>query len=309
MTQYTQLSLDVVLRTPVAGLLEDVIPDSGAAPSDPKRAMNALWRLFNALGGQLRAGRVRARADSVTDYAASITLAVTQANIAVGEYIDVVIPGRGSFRITAVAADPDVTLGQFVSETDNATTATNMAAAIDGMIGLKDLVDASTNSGNLIITSRILGTWGNSLVVIDGTTNGITGEGSFSGGLDATTQVTSQVVLTHANITAGDTLSIGCVTLTWAASAANENEVTIGADATEDGDNLVEAIEGHSKLQGMLTAVNTVGTVVVTHHVPHRMALHFKLATSDATAMAVTQPTTNLTLAAATLEQSHNCGL
>ncbi|MGA0312664.1 MAG: hypothetical protein ACO3N4_06290 [Ilumatobacteraceae bacterium] len=74
---------------------------------------------------------------------------------------------------------------------------------------------------------------------------------------------TVNVEITFANITAGETLVIGTVTLTWAVAAANENEVTIGADLAAATTNLTAAINAHSKLQGIISATGNTSSGVV----------------------------------------------
>ena len=74
---------------------------------------------------------------------------------------------------------------------------------------------------------------------------------------------TVNVEITFANITAGETLVIGTVTLTWAVAAANENEVTIGADLAAAATNLTAAINAHSKLQGIISATGNTSSGVV----------------------------------------------
>lgn len=288
------LGIDVYLGDgfPVAGVGDRYNVDS----ANPTLEAQRLSELFAAMASGVRPGKIRVRTDSVTGVQASITLAVTQANIAAGEYIDVIIPGRGTYRVTAVASSADVTLGQFVSATDDATTATNMKNAVNGMYGLKDYVTATTNSGNLILTAKEYGTTGNAMTVLDGTVNGISGEGAFSGGKDASSQVTATAALTHLNIAAGDTITIaGCV-FTWKASASTESEVTIGADATEDGANLAAKINAHSKLLGLVTAASVTGTVTVTYLVPPRIAVLMLLNTSDGNSATLTQPSTTATI-------------
>lgn len=75
----------------------------------------------------------------------------------------------------------------------------------------------------------------------------------------------STVVITNASLVANtDTLVFGgAVTLTYVASSANENQVTIGASATATGDNLVSKINGHSVLGGVFFASNSAGTVTI----------------------------------------------
>jgi len=271
--------------------------------SNPRQQAEALSRLFAAGAAGIRPMKVRTRTDSCGGVQASLTLAVTQANIAAGESLTIVIPGVGGFKLTAVASGADVTLGQFVSQTSNAVTATNIAAAVDGMLGLKDYVDASTNSGDLILTARAYGTIGNGYTVIDGTVNGVSpAGGSFSGGRDASTRVTATIAITNANVTAGDTVTIGATTFTADTSFA------IGGNATATGDNLVTAINASATLVGLLTASNSSGTVTLTYDCDPRVAPHIRLATSDATAFGLTQPTTTLTLASQVATRAYALG-
>jgi hypothetical protein len=62
------------------------------------------------------------------------------------------------------------------------------------------------------------------------------------------------ITITFANITAGETIVIGTKTLTWAVAAANENEVTIGADLAAAKANLIAAINANSGLEGIFFA-------------------------------------------------------
>lgn len=106
-----------------------------------------------------------------------------------------------------------------------------------------------------------------------------------------------QVVLTHANLTNNvDTLTIGGVVLTWRNTPTDEDSITIGANVTADGDNLVATLAAHSKLKNVVVGSNAAGTVTLTS------PLGVRLATNDATAMALTQmsaqaPTTQAVLA------------
>jgi hypothetical protein len=87
-------------------------------------------------------------------------------------------------------------------------------------------------------------------------------EGAAQGLLESGTPT---ITITFANITAGETILIGSVTLTWAVAAANENEVTIGANLAAATTNLAAAIAAHSKLMGLVDVVSAVtATGVVT---------------------------------------------
>lgn len=105
-----------------------------------------------------------------------------------------------------------------------------------------------------------------------------------------TERPTSTIAITHANVTADDTVSVGGATFTWKASASGEDQVTIGANVTADGDNLAAKINAHSKLSGLVSAVNAAGTITITYLCDPRAALNMVLATSDATAHTLTQP-------------------
>jgi hypothetical protein len=266
---------------------------------NPRQQAEALSRLFAAGAAGIRPMKVRARTDSCVGVQAALTLAVTQANIAAGEYLTIVIPGVGGFKLTAVASGPDVTEGEFVSETSNAVTATNIAAAVDGMLGLKDYVDASTNSGDLILTARQYGTTGNGFVAIDGTTNGLTpAGGSFSGGKDASTRPTATITCVSANTDANDTIQIGKTVFTAkAGDASGDSQFNIGASNTAMGDNLVAKINAHPDLLGLVTGVASSGVITLTFDCDPRVAVHMVMQTSDADGLVLTaQPTTTLTL-------------
>lgn len=98
------------------------------------------------------------------------------------------------------------------------------------------------------------------------------------------------VAITHANVVANDTLAIAGNTFTWVASAANENQITIGASATADGDALVAALAAHSVVKNFVTGVNAAGTVTITSRVPGYTGKMMLMATSKPTAFALTQP-------------------
>jgi hypothetical protein len=269
-----------------AGLKTELAP----ATVSPKSAANALSAYLAGMAAGVYPGALRVRVDTGTDYAATESFTVTGANIAAAEYIAFRYRGV-MYKITAVASGAVSGDGTFdVSATDN-TVATNIRACINSYPGLKDIVTASGSTNTVTLTANVAGLQGNTIELFDGTTNGLTGMAStLTGGLDAGSRVTSAVAITHANVSADDTFSIGSVTLTWKVSASGEDQVTIGASATADGDNLAAKINAHSKLAGLVSAVNASGTVTMTWLVDPRIAMLMLLATSDATAMALTQP-------------------
>lgn len=274
----------------------------------PQLAANKLASYLAGAASGIRRGRLRVRVDDATPVAATGTLVATGANIAAAEYLEFVTPG-GRFRVTAVAsgaADGDKTFN--TSATDN-TVATNIRQAINTHPDLKRWLSASGGTNNVIITANVPGTGGNSIEMVDGTTNGVTGEGLLTGGKGAAAKVTATAVLAHANIAADDTITIAGCTFTWKASASTESEVTIGADATEDGDNLIAKVNVHSKLVGLVTAANVTGTVTVTYLVDQRVAVLMLLDTSDGNSATLTQPASTLTLANSFSTRTYNLGV
>src|SRR5690606_6496873 len=68
------------------------------------------------------------------------------------------------------------------------------------------------------------------------------------------TRTVSTITLGGAAITAGDKVTIGGVSLEWAAAPADENEVKIGANDAENAANLAAAINAHSIISGLVSA-------------------------------------------------------
>jgi hypothetical protein len=135
---------------------------------------------------------------------------------------------------------------------------------------------------------------------------GVEGDDSVS---PTQTPAAGQVVISHASISDGDTLTIGGRVLTWRASPANENEVLIGANATADGDNLVTKLTDHTELSALVQGVNAAGTVAITARYPGLEGKHILMSTSDAGAMALTQMTLSVSADAKALPRSYARGL
>lgn len=158
--------------------------------------------------------------------------------------------------------------GKAASIADKAVRKSDQAR--DGLNTLIDLL-SGINGGNL--NARVL-------VALAGADTGTAGTGT--------------VVITHANLTAGDTVSIGNETFTVRASPSSNpglGEFAAGANATAAGDNLAAAINAHPNCKGLCTAVNVAGTVTVTMADKGLHGNLMQFATSDATAFAVTSPT------------------
>lgn len=278
-----------------ASLAADVLRDGS------REALRRLANLMETLGSGVRSAKVRARVDSVTAYSARIALVLTQANIAAGEYIEIDVPGRGAFRFTAAASGADTANYGFNSATSNDATGASFALAVNSSPGTKDMVTATNASGTVTIVVNKPGSWGNAFVARDGTVNGVTGEGNFAGGLDASARVTSAITCVVANTDADDTIRIGKTTFTAKSSGASgESEFNLGATNTAMGDNLLAKIVAHSELAGLVSGSNASGVITLTWLCDPRVAVHVGyMVSSDADGLVLTaQPATNLTLAA-----------
>lgn len=294
---------------------EGITPTSVAArlavpTAKPEDECIRLGNFFASL--PQRQANVRVRVDSSLGVAAARTLTITAANIAAGEYIGFALGGNGTFKVSAVSSGGSAAAGTFnTGDTDN-NTATAIRACINALPGLKDLVVASGSTNSVVVTARQVGIGPNLWRIVDGTgsPSGIGTAGLLTGGIDNSARATSAVAITNANLTGStDTLTIGATVLTWVAgSPANENQVQIGANATASGDNLVTAINAHSQLRGLIVATNATGTVTLTYQCDPRAAIHCRLATNDATAMALTQPAAQTTLASVQTTRAYSLG-
>jgi hypothetical protein len=195
-------------------------------------------------------GRLRVQVDSTAGVGASIALTCTAAQDTAGDVLNI-----GPYRLVGVASSPDPTAGQWdVSTATDAAYAASVAAAINSGPAQREYV-ATVATNVVTVTARRAGTWANSVLVVKQLTNAtaITFAGStLTGGLEPGAQ-TTQTVTVGAVGTAAQTFVIGNVTLTLAATAANENQVTIGGTAQATAVNLAAAIAAHTRLRGIFT--------------------------------------------------------
>lgn len=145
--------------------------------------------------------------------------------------------------------------------------------------GIKDLLcPGSTDSGTRMFAARL------EKVVVG------LGSGAYNGSLEvihedttSPAKATATVAITHANLTAGDTLTIGSKVITARAAGAVADEFNIGADATADAVALAAAINAGT-LSPLITATAATGTVTLTYNQQGAHGNLVALATSDATA-------------------------
>lgn len=203
-------------------------------------------------------GRLRVQVDSTAGVAGSIALTCTAAQDTAGDVLNL-----GPYRLVGVASAPDATLGQWdVSTATDANFATSLGAAINQGPAQRDFI-ATVATNVVTVTARRVGAWANSVLVVKQLTNAsaITFTGTtLAGGAEPGAQ-TTQTVTCGAVGTAAQTFVIGNVTLTLAASAANEDQVTIGGSANATAVNLANAIAAHSRLRGLFTCSTPSGGV------------------------------------------------
>jgi phage tail sheath gpL-like len=286
----------VIVEAHVDGVTAADLAKRVAVPAaKPREEVAALAAFF---GGELAKSNaeVSVRVDVATGVAAARTLTITGASVAAAEWIGFWTP-QGTWRVTGVTSGAASGDGTFnVSATDN-TAATNIRAAINSLPGLKDVVTASGATNSVIITANVVGSLGNTIRIVDGTGGAIGTVGLLTGGLDPTERVTGTIGCVLANTDADDTVSIGRTTFTAKASGASgDNEFNLGASDTAMGDNLVAKINAHPDLLGIVSGINASGTITLTYHCDPRVALHIRLATSDADGLVITQPSSSLTL-------------
>jgi hypothetical protein len=305
-----KLAIELVLRDASGAAVVAQLPTS---LDEGGRAANVLINLLAAAAGGRDRARLVVRVDDVVTTQAARTLTINGAAVIAGEWIDFVTPG-GRFRITGVASgavDGDGTFN--VSGTSN-TAATNIRAAINSHPGLKSFVVASGATNAVIVTANINGapgSIGNTIEIIDGTGGGVGTVGLLTGGRGVGARATASILITHANVTAADTVTIGGIVFTAVASGATGNQFNIGADATADAVNLAAAINANAVLAGRIVAASQgAGVLLLTFAgIDPATAPLILLATSDATAFTLTQAAVPTPTANVMAARSYNLGI
>lgn len=228
-----------------------------------------------------------ARARGITTPYATSSFTCTAASATAGDKLIITGP-NGPMTLTCVAANTEnPSAGQYsVGGGTDSNLATSIRTAIASYPAAQLYVTAGGSTNTVALTSVLDGTQGNLLKLVKQVTTA--GVFSFSsgtaltGGIDINTAKTITITI-GTNPVANDTLKFGNVTLTWVASAANENQITIGADATGSGDNLVAALAAHSILGGIgITGSNATGTVTVTAAYPDLLLYLLAIVSSTA---------------------------
>lgn len=286
--------------------------ESGAAISDrlplaTETAVNVLSSLLLRCAAGVSRGRLRVGIADATGASATGTITCVRASSIAGDkiLIDDVI-------FTCVDGVASATAGQYSRDTGNTQMAASLAAAINANPASKGRWSASASTGTVTVTERLAGSGGNNTKLRKQVTTAaahVLSGATLSGGKDPSARVTATIAITHANLAADDTVTIGSETFTAKASGASgNNEFNIGASATADGDALIAKINAHPNLLGIVSASNASGTITLTYACNPRLALHIRLSTSDATAYTVTQPATTLTFSSVLAPREYNLG-
>lgn len=247
------LRLEVMSPRKTGTAISRLLPSSAL---NPRTALNALINIFAAIfSGQ--GGRIRAQVDESTPYAASGSVAFTQASLTAGDIVYI-----NGFPLTAVASGAVAASGQFSIQTSNTAVGDSFVLALAAYPPVKGLVTGVNSSGTVTLTAVTPGTVGNSITLSEKDASGGIALTAFSGGLDAAPLKSVNGTFSGTG-TANDTITIGGVTLTLVASAANENQITIGGSAAASATNTIAVINAHTKLKGFVLA-SSGGSAVVT---------------------------------------------
>lgn len=225
---------------------------------------NAVINLLNDAGDG--AGLV-VSAGSIADVAASSSFTVTAANSTVGDRLILTGPD-GVVTLTCVAASTENPLiGQYsVGGGTDANLATSIRTAFNAYPAAKKYVTAGGSTNTVALTAVPNGSYGNGIKLVKQvTTSGVfsfTSGTAFTGGVSVNDSKSITVTI-GTNPVANDTLRFGNVTLTWVASATNENQVTIGGTTTVSATNLAAKLAAHSILGGMMSYSSATNVVTL----------------------------------------------
>lgn len=247
------LRLELMSPRMAGAAVKKLLPQNA---TNPRAFLNGLINLLAAIFTGAGA-RIRAQIDESTPYAATGSVAFTQASLTAGDKVFI-----NGYPLTAVASGPVAASGEFSIETSNTAVGDSFVAALAAYPPVMGLVTGVNSSGTVTLTAVDAGAVGNSIKMSEVDASGGIALTQFSGGLDPASLKSVNGTFSNTG-TANDTISIGGVTLTLKASAANENEITIGASAAATATNTITVINAHSKLKGLVVA-SSGGSGVVT---------------------------------------------
>lgn len=298
-----KIALTIHGGTAVAETLGKTRPVASAA----REAVQWLVNLFTGILAGIYRSRMRMSIDKSTGIAATLTLtAVDYDEGTIGDRIGIQIPGQPIVYLTAVTGTPVLAGNTYSIDTSDNACAASIAAAINASPQCRGLLTAVASSATVVLTAFVPGTIGNGIVISKYVTNAafIASTGPLTGGVDPGA-LPAPVTFTISNaVTLNDTLTLGTITLTAKASAANENQFVGAVSQDADGAAIAAAINAHSMLKGIYSAsygASSSGIVTILSKLEGRILTQLVLAKScsvgtlSATTFAV--PTTDVWIA------------
>ena len=297
-----RISMELVLGEETGAAISDQLPLAA------QTAVNVLSSLLLRCASGISRGNLRVAISDSVGVGASGTITCVRASSIAGDSVlldDVIF--------TCVDGTASAVAGQYSRDTSDTAMATSLAAAINGYPASKGRWSATSSTGTVTVTERTVGSGGNSTKLRKQVTTGaahVLSGATLSGGKTPSDRASASIVITHANLSDGDTITLGSEIFTAKASGASgDNQFNIGASSTADGDALIAKINAHPKLIGIVSGSNASGTITLTYACDPRLALLVQLATSDATAFALTQPASTLTLSSVLAPREYNLGV
>lgn len=242
----------------------EIIAQPSGMPStaNPIRFFVWLAALFSGFVSGLGA-RIRIAVEDSTPKAATGTVVFTQASLAAGDKVILARIGYGAVVYTAVAGAATAALGQFSIDTSDTAVGDSFVLALAAYPPKRPWATGVNTAGSVALTAVDKGIDGNGIVMTEVDAGGGIALTQFSGGRDAGSLQSITGTFTAVPV-ANDTIVFGgAVTLTAKASAANENEFTIGANAAASATNLISVINAHSVLKGFILASSGGSGIVV----------------------------------------------
>lgn len=241
---------------------QGLIVDTSDRQAALMRASEKLQRIASGVEG----ATVLVRVDSATPAAATGSFTCVQASLTAGDKLRIIVPGYATpFTLTAVASGPTAASGEYSIETDNTAVGDSVVAAISAMPGLRDIITAVNATGTVTWTAKRAGLGGRGIYINKEVTTAAAHVITASvNGYDTSVQPTLSIVFGSANITAGDTISVGAREYTWAASASADGEITLSTTEATAATNFAAAINADATWTGLISASVDTATVTLT---------------------------------------------
>lgn len=285
---------------PPATPADEYILDTSARTAAVTAAANKLL----AIAGGVEGGQVAIRVDSATGAAASGAVVVEADDTVAGDLFLVTIPGYTTVSFAAVATDAEVTAAPYTglwsleTVTDTAQAA-SLTSAINDHPATRDFLLAEESSGTITLTAKRTGTSGNGIVLAkEVTTSTALAITAMASGLDITAKPTIVLTFGSANITAGDTISIGAREYTWAASASADGEITLSTTEATAATNFKTAIDADATWTGLMTCERSTAVITLTWEGDPRCGKHMVVVLTETNAGSIVVAGTALTTAA-----------